>query len=853
MNPSRKLTLARAVTGLATLLILFYLSPAHANASDLTLTAGGKVSIELISSDAAFSNTMSVISPAGIAIVSSGCQLEASPELTGIKVVSEKQSQHGCRVTLDADAAVPGIQPFPAGTTFRFNMCSQENSDPNCEHVWSSDPGSNSDGFDHLRTTPIHPAELPGRIFQLGWEDLSGGGDMDFNDLIAVLRVDADSDGDGLWDDWEQFGIDANGDGVIDLNLPALGANPQHKDIFLEIDFMDCTVAGSDCAAGDTHSHRPKAAAVAAVVQAFANAPVANPDLIPGINLHVDVSNSIPHQNNLNIPGLCFAGGPGIGNFDTVKADPANFGPNNPRRFAYHYSLWTHQQVSTSTSSGCAELPGNDFQVALGGWNAGAGDLDGDGLPDANVGTIQQQAGTLMHEFGHNLNLQHGGGDSFNYKPNYLSIMSYRFQVSGIPPTDPDGAGPLRARVDYSRSALATLDETNLSEPAGIGDGTDNTFFNCPITVGGLGTGPGTGALNWNCDTDSTDVGVTNDLNGDSACVGPGNNNVRDTVPAGDDVVLGTLILDGPDRTCNTAKSGDDVQFRPVGNVQPNLLNGFDDWSNLKYDLQTTAGFADGDHTSLPVVEIDYPTYVAVVAPDLAINQTASPNPVLTGSNVTYTITVNNNRSEAAKSVVVADLLPVGTTFVSCSATAGGVCAGLANMRTVSFSEIPGAASATIQIVAAVNCELANGATLTNSVNVSSDSPDADPTNNFSTATVTTSNPPPVISGESADKTVLAAMNHKLVDVTVSYTVTDNCGPVNNALTVSSSEPTNGLGQGNTSPDWEIIDSHHLRLRAERSGTGPGRVYTITISSTDSAGNFSTKQLFVTVPHDRRP
>ena len=286
---------------------------------------------------------------------------------------------------------------------------------------------------------------------------------------------------------------------------------------------------------------------------------------------------------------------------------------------------------------------------------------------------------------------------------------------------------------------------------------------------------------------------------------------------AGDDIVRGQVIFDGADRTCNTAKSGDDKQFDDVGNVHSNLLNGFDDWASLKYDLQGTGAFADGDHTSLPVIELDYATYVAVLAPDLAITQTASPNPVLTGSNVTYRITVSNNRPAAAKSVVVADLLPAGTTFVSCSANAGGICAGLGNMRTATFSEIPGGASATIHIVAAVTCELANGTTITNSANVSSDPPDADLTNNFSMATVTTSNPAPVISGESVDKAVLSSSNHKLVDVTVRYTVTDNCGPVINALTVSSNEPINGLGQGNTAPDWEIVDPHHLRLRAERS------------------------------------
>jgi len=89
MSPSRNFSPAQGVTAVAILLFVFYLFPDNANATDLTLTAGGKVSIELISSDAAFSNTMSIISPAGIVKVSSGCQLEASPELTGIKVVSE--------------------------------------------------------------------------------------------------------------------------------------------------------------------------------------------------------------------------------------------------------------------------------------------------------------------------------------------------------------------------------------------------------------------------------------------------------------------------------------------------------------------------------------------------------------------------------------------------------------------------------------------------------------------------------------------------------------------------------------------------------------------------------------------
>lgn len=107
----------------------------------------------------------------------------------------------------------------------------------------------------------------------------------------------------------------------------------------------------------------------------------------------------------------------------------------------------------------------------------------------------------------------------------------------------------------------------------------------------------------------------------------------------------------------------------------------------------------------------------------------------------------------------------------------------------------------------------------------------------------------PVISGASTDPSSLSPPNHKLVDVTVNYSVTDNCGPVTTTLTVTSSEPDNGLGDGDVANDVQVIDSHHVRLRAERSGNGPGRVYTITISSVDGAGNATSQTVTVTVAH----
>ena len=214
----------RAPLAFATLALVSLAFGGAARAADLTLTSGGRVAIELLFSEADFRNSLAASAPGLSVIEPGGCGLELALGLPFIHILSVRPSQRGCRVLLDADASVPGAQPFAAGTTFRFHFCSQTDADADCEFVWSSNPALNSDGFDHLRTTPVLPLAYPGRIFQLAWEDQPGGGDNDFDDLIAVLRVEGDTDGDGLWDDWEQVGIDTDGNGSIDLDLPATAA-----------------------------------------------------------------------------------------------------------------------------------------------------------------------------------------------------------------------------------------------------------------------------------------------------------------------------------------------------------------------------------------------------------------------------------------------------------------------------------------------------------------------------------------------------------------------------------------------------------------------------------------------------
>jgi hypothetical protein len=85
----------------------------------------------------------------------------------------------------------------------------------------------------------------------------------------------------------------------------------------------------------------------------------------------------------------------------------------------------------------------------------------------------------------------------------------------------------------------------------------------------------------------------------------------------------------------------------------------------------------------------------------------------------------------------------------------------------------------------------------------------------------------------------------------------DSGGPVTLEVAVASDEPADGEGDGDTPVDWEVLGVDPatgvvtLDLRAERSGGGDGRVYTVTITATDPSGNASTAAVEVRVPHSR--
>jgi predicted extracellular nuclease len=97
---------------------------------------------------------------------------------------------------------------------------------------------------------------------------------------------------------------------------------------------------------------------------------------------------------------------------------------------------------------------------------------------------------------------------------------------------------------------------------------------------------------------------------------------------------------------------------------------------------------------------------------------------------------------------------------------------------------------------------------------------------------------------------VLWPPNHKYQTVTATVGATDDFDetPTVELLSVTSDEPDNGPDDGNTVNDIVIVDDNTFKLRAERSGVGDGRVYTITYQVTDDCGNTTVATATVEVP-----
>ena len=122
------------------------------------------------------------------------------------------------------------------------------------------------------------------------------------------------------------------------------------------------------------------------------------------------------------------------------------------------------------------------------------------------------------------------------------------------------------------------------------------------------------------------------------------------------------------------------------------------------------------------------------------------------------------------------------------------------------------------------------------------------------TVTVLDSTPPEINS--SLEPSLLWPPNHRLVHIEATVTATDACGPTTvQLLPITSSEPDNGSGDGDTTGDIQGASfgnaDFDFKLRAERAGGGNGRVYTVVYTATDGSGNQASATSYVVVPHDQ--
>ncbi len=120
---------------------------------------------------------------------------------------------------------------------------------------------------------------------------------------------------------------------------------------------------------------------------------------------------------------------------------------------------------------------------------------------------------------------------------------------------------------------------------------------------------------------------------------------------------------------------------------------------------------------------------------------------------------------------------------------------------------------------------------------------------------------PPIVTSVTPSKKQLWPPNEKMVPITISATAIDNCSSTFGCEIVSVTSNEDGKDDDDDdhdnwksdkkSKDWEITGPLSLKLRAERSGKGSGRFYTITVRCKDAAGNAATSVTTVFVPKDK--
>lgn len=233
---------------------------------------------------------------------------------------------------------------------------------------------------------------------------------------------------------------------------------------------------------------------------------------------------------------------------------------------------------------------------------------------------------------------------------------------------------------------------------------------------------------------------------------------------------------------------------------------------------------------------------IDVPAPDLSITK-SGPALATEGTSVTYSVVAKNNGPTTATGVTVSDPVPANSTFVS----AGAGCAHAAGVVTCTAGTLaPGASQAF-----SITVKAGSGGSIVNTATVAGGQPDPNGANNTASAT-TAVNHNPVCTRASTGLGLLWPPNHKFVAGQVTGITDADGDPVTIAISgITQDELVNSAADGNTSPDATIGSGGAFSVRAERAGTGDGRVYRIAFSASDGKGGSCSGVGIVGVPHDQ--
>lgn len=293
---------------------------------------------------------------------------------------------------------------------------------------------------------PVFWAELVPMVKQwsINTVDSDSDGIADaVENLLGTNPASQDTDSDGLQDGWELEGY-RHTDGRIypEGQLSLLGADPRHKDVFVEIDYV----------VRETVDQRMHIDSILKAKELFENTAISNPDGDDGFALHVIHDDPIAERPG-GIGGVC-----GMRDYEGF--------------FALHTRRIYHWAITSFGSGGQAPVGGNVLVFATGEGNPGMGEF-----------TKFTSYALLVHELGHNLGLRHGGvvgTNQKNCKPNYFSLMNYAYDYSfGCSPYNLDTTQITFSRGNAPSVNLNSLDES--APPIGLDlvFGFDSDFLGC--------------------------------------------------------------------------------------------------------------------------------------------------------------------------------------------------------------------------------------------------------------------------------------------------------------------------------------------------------------------------------------